>query len=57
MKDGEYTVKKIERDRKSQKVFLKGEPKTDFIWTYNVNLRKGSIIDVKSRKISKVKRY
>ena len=57
MKDGKYTVKKVEQQGKKQKVILKGVPKVDCIWSGNLQIRNGSVISVRAGKISCIKEY
>ena len=57
MKDGEYTVRKIEAGKMKVKLILGGVPKTDFIWTSDKRIQKGSIINVRGGKLIKVVGY
>ncbi|MCI9287387.1 MAG: hypothetical protein HFJ57_05425 [Clostridia bacterium] len=57
MKDGEYTVRKIEAGKMKVKLILGGVPKTDFIWTSDKRIQKGSIINVRGGKLINVVGY
>lgn len=57
MKDGEYTVRKIEAGKMKVKLILGGVPKTDFIWTSDKRIQKGSIINVWGGKLINVVGY
>ena len=57
MKDGEYTVRKIEAGKMKVKLILGGVPKTDFIWKSDKRIQKGSIINVRGGKLINVVGY
>ena len=57
MKDGEYTVRKIEAGKMKVKLILGGVLKTDFIWTSDKRIQKGSIINVRGGKLINVVGY
>ena len=57
MKDGEYTGRKIEAGKMKVKLILGGVPKTDFIWTSDKRIQKGSIINVRGGKLINVVGY
>lgn len=57
MKDGEYTVRKTEAGKVKVKVILGGVPKTDFIWTPDKRIQKGSRINVRGGKLISVVSY
>lgn len=57
MKDGEYTVRKTEAGRVKVKLILGGVPKTDFIWTPDKRIQRGSIINVREGKLINVVAY
>lgn len=57
MKDGEYTVRKIEAGKVKVKLILGGVSKTDFIWTSDKRIQKGSIINVRGGKLINVVGY
>ena len=57
MKDGEYTVRKIEAGKMKVKLILGGVPKTDFIWTSDKRIQKGSIINVRGGRLINVVGY
>lgn len=57
MKDGTYVVKEVVKGKRKNefKVILKGQPKTDVIWTIDTSIRKGSTVTVKRERIIAVK--
>lgn len=57
MKDGQYTVRKVEAGKRKKKVIFEGVTKTDFIWTEDANLQKGSRVKVRGGRIVSVEAY
>lgn len=57
MKDGQYTVRKVEACKRKKKVIFEGVTKTDFILSDDANLQKGSRVKVRGRKIVSVEAY
>ena len=57
MKNGEHIVRQTEAGKVKTKLILAGVPKTDFIWTDDKRIQKGSIINVRGGKLINVVAY
>lgn len=58
MKDGQYTVREVKVGKKRRnEIILKGVEKTDVVLSDDAKLQKGSIVNVRGRKIVSVKAY
>lgn len=58
MKDGQYTVREVKVCKKRRnEIILKGVKKTDVVLSDDAKLKKGSIVNVRGKKIVSVEAY